>query len=291
MTRALVPLLLLLLLSGALAGQATWRYRSADPGVSADWSAAEILLEETGLRPVHVESTLLTIGRGGASGLIVRANGVELTREEIDAVSVFAQNGGRVLVLAETALAARFGMEVARVQIHSTTGNPLRAEGGEGPLLPAARPLLGAGEPILSTDRASFVDADGDARASATDVAGPFTVGRRTPEGGVIVISSADLLEPASLEDAATRAYARDLFAAHFPAGALVALDATRARDEAPLRDSIVAASIDASHAAWLRVVVVVLSAAASGAAWLALRPSSVPRKTDERVPLAERGS
>ncbi|MFA5861775.1 MAG: DUF4350 domain-containing protein [Candidatus Thermoplasmatota archaeon] len=291
MTRALVPLLLLVLLCGAFAGQAAWRYRSADPGVSADWSATEILLQEAGLRPEHIESTLLAIGRGGASGLIVRANGADLTREEVDAVSAFAQNGGRVIVLAETALAARFGMEVAPVAIHSTTGGVLRAEGVGGPLLPAARPLLGAGDPILSTETASFVDADGDGRASATDVAGPFTVGRRTPEGGVIVISSADLLEPASLEDAATRAYARDLFATHFPAGAIVALDATRARDDAPLRDAIVAASIDASHVAWLRVVVVAVSAAASGTAWLVLRPSTAPMKTDERVPLAERGS
>lgn len=282
--RLMLALLALAVASGALFADAAGQLARAAPGSSADWRAVEDLLDESGSRHARLDATLLAIGRSGADAIIVRANEVPLTPAEMDAIVAFAEDGGRAIVLAEPALAARFGMEIAPVPIHATDGGALRAEGDRAPLLPDARPLLGSGEIALATRTASFVDADADGRAGASDVAGPFAVARSALEGRVLVLSTTFLLDEAALQDPDTRAYARDLLAERLPAGSLVALDDTRA--PGGIGGALLAAGVRAGELVGLRAILAATALALAAAAWPTRRATTTPRET--RIPLRE---
>lgn len=264
MRRGWIAVAALALLSSAIVADATWSAARLRDAGTADWGLADAMLREQGIEPTRVVSTLLALDPARVDGVIVRVGEVVPTAAESDAVAAFAASGGRAIVLADPALAERFGMEIAPAPIHATDGSPLRAHGASAALLPGAMPLLGTGEIAVSTQAASFVDADADGRASAGDVAGPFPVGRRAEEGRVIVLSSPGLLDPEPLEDEATRAFVRDILAEHFPPGSRVAIDVSRSdAGSAPL-----AAAVRAGELPWLRGALVVAALAVGVALW-----------------------
>lgn len=270
--RALLALAIVALAAGLVAADAAWRHARASAGGPYDWSATEALLVDAGLRSVRVSSSLLAVEDVG--GVIVPASGVAPLPAELDRLESFVRGGGRLLVLGEPAVAARFGMEVSRAPILPTEGGAVRSAGGT--LLADVTPLLGSGEPTLVTTAETFVDADGDGRAGANDVAGPFVVGRTAAEGRVLVLS---------LRETPTDG----MIGRFFEPGALVALDGSRALHDAPLVDAFLAASLDVAERPHWTGALGTLLVLAAWASWKGLRAQQREMPRDGgRTPLPE---
>lgn len=268
MKRGLLAALALAVFAGALLADAAADHARTEEGERADWSATRALLDGIGARSAPIRASLLALDEIDADGLVVRSNGVAPTPAEVEAVSRFARRGGHVLVLAEPTVAARFGMEIVPARIHATDGGPLRGEGDPAPLLRAASPILGEGDVLLETVPETFVDADGDRRASAGDVAGPFPIARSALGGRVVVLSTPLLLDEEAMEDAATRDLLVSLLEERFPAGSLVALDETRARAPFDAGRALLAAAVHAGELPWLQGSGALAAVATAALAW-----------------------
>lgn len=289
MKSAALSLLLLAVAASALAADVVSRHAEASSGTPAEDEALSALLAEIGVRTLRVEATLLSLDAQPVDGLVVRTTGAPPSDAEIAAALRVTESGGTLLVVAEPALARRLGLEVVPAAIRPAIGDELRGDAEHAPRIDGAMPLLGPGEPALLSQPESFVDADGDGLPSEADIAGPFPVARRALDDRALVLSTPSLFDDATLEDDATRAFARETLAALFPPGSTVALDATRSAD-APMRDALLAVAVDASERAPLSMIVpATLVAAALAAAAPAFRPAPRERVRErDSVPLPE---
>lgn len=224
--------LALVLVAALLAGDYAWR---AGPPASQshDWSAIRALVEQRGAKATYLEATWLALDTGSVDVVIVADGGRAPTGEERDALARFVAEGGRALVLGEPDAARALGVEILGAPISSATS------------IPSARPVLGVGETIATSGEGSYLDVDGDGRASPADAAGPFPIAIALHDGRAIVVGSASL-ESAPL-------LAAEILGRLDVAQSTVALDASRDTDDR-MRDALLALGIDVAERSWLRI-------------------------------------
>lgn len=270
-----LALLALALLAATLAADAA---RHAAAVARADDAARvedlEALAVATGHEPRALVTGLLPLADapGEGRGVLLAGGGRALAPREVRALSTFAESGGRALVLGDAEAAAAVGVRLvdAPVAAGGGLGVPV-ATASSAFALPDARPLLDprpGAEALAWTGNGTFVDVDGDGRATAADAAGPFTVASRDASGRVVVVGSRSLAD-ARVAEADARAFLEWLVQETFPPGTRVLVDASRSASlpqalaRAPLAVAVHVAHVPALGSA----VVLALVAAGVGAA------------------------
>jgi len=251
----LAALLALALAAGLVAADAAQRV-SQRRGGGPDWAPAEAMLKANGdiTSRLALGEAALSDAPAQGRGLVLAKGGAPLAPAELDALASFAARGGRVVVLGDPDAAARLGSGVASAPI-LLAGNAS---------FPDAHAVLdprpGARVAAWSAN-GSFVDVDGDGRATAADAPGPFALATWSPDGRVLVVGSAGWLSPDALRDPAGAAEAQRWLAQAFPPGTRVALDAAH---DAPWPAAIPGSLQDAAATPQLGAPVA-LALAASG--------------------------
>ena len=183
-----------------------------------DWGGLSNALTRAGVASDRLGVSTLSLGEIGSDATVVVPTSAHLDAAEVDALRAFADGGGRVLVLANADAARAWGIAVASQPARVADGTALNVSWATGRAAAAlAYPLVGPGRVLLVSDNATFVDADGDGREGAGDVAGPFVLG--------VAVDRVVVLGLPRVEGA----FADEVVRAAIPSGSRVLLDEAHA--------------------------------------------------------------
>jgi len=183
--------------------------------------------EAAGRPTVPVRTSLAGLPEDPAQGrtVIVPGTGPPTTDAEARSLERFVDAGGRLLALGDRGLPDRFDLPTGpgpvRAAEDPTGPVPARAavEGQAHELaLPGARAVLVEDDPggvAAESGNATFLDLDGDGRATREDAAGPFPLAGTAADGRVLVLGTPGLATEAALERADNRAFLVDAIDAH----------------------------------------------------------------------------
>lgn len=264
---ALVALAVLAVALAADAARHAAAFTRADG--TADAAPLHALARAAGHEARELATGLLPLAEapGEGRGVLLAGGGRTLGEREGDALARFAGSGGRALVLGDAEAAAALGVDVVAepVAARADAGIPATWE-GRAFALPDARALLDRREgavAVARTANGTFIDVDGDGRATGADAAGPFVVATRDAAGRAVVVGSRALADP-RVADADARAFIEDVARKVFPPGIELLVDASRgARLASALARAPLAVALDVAHVPALGALAVALLAAA----------------------------